>query len=83
MDQSVDCNHLIVQILNPGPSPVVVNKDVRVGVIRPVTDADIVRSIESPKSNSHVGYSECAHLIELMLQTTEHLSSYHKSQDRF
>ena len=57
-----------------------VNKDVRVGVIRPVTDADIVCGIESPKSNSHVGYSECAHLIELMLQNREHLSSYHKSQ---
>ena len=58
----------------------VVNKDVRVGVIKPVTDSDIVCSIESTKSNRHVGHSECAHLIELMLQNTEHLSSYHKSQ---
>ena len=70
----VSCNHLIVQILNPGPAPVVVNKDVRVGVIRPVTDSDIVCSIDSPKSNRHAGHSECAHLIELMLQNTEHLS---------
>ena len=51
------------------PTPVVVNKDVRVGVIKPVTDSDIVCSIESTKSNRHVGHSECAHLIELMLQT--------------
>ena len=58
----------------------VVNKDVRVGVIRPVTDADIVCSIESTKSNRHVSHSECAHLIELILQNAEHLSSYHKSQ---
>ena len=29
----VSCNHLIVQILNPGPAPVFVKKDVRVGVI--------------------------------------------------
>eukprot|EP00731_Ephydatia_muelleri_P028628 Em0020g272a len=88
----VSCNHLVVQVLNPGPAPVVVqvlnpgpapvvvNKDVRVGVIKPVTDSDIVCSIESTKSNRHVGHSECAHLIELMLQNTEHLSSYHKSQ---
>ena len=76
----VSCNHLIVQILNPGPAPVVVNKDVRVGVIRPVTDSDIVCSIDSPKSNRNVGHSECAHLIELMLQNTEHRSSYHRSQ---
>ena len=76
----VSCNHLVVQVLNPGPVPVVVNKDVRVGVIKPVTDSDIVCSIESTKSNRHVGHSECAHLIELMLQNTEHLSSYHKSQ---
>ena len=40
----------------------------------------VVFSIESTKSNRHVGHSECAHLIELMLQNTEHLSSYHKSQ---
>ena len=32
----VSCNHLVVQVLNPGPAPVVVNKDVRVGVIKPV-----------------------------------------------
>ncbi|KAL5503556.1 hypothetical protein EMCRGX_G010521 [Ephydatia muelleri] len=76
----VSCNHLVVQVLNPGPAPVVVNKDVRVGMIKPVTDSDIVCSIESTKSNRHVGHSECAHLIELMLQNTEHLSSYHKSQ---
>eukprot|EP00731_Ephydatia_muelleri_P008199 Em0004g537a len=76
----VSCNHLVVQVLNPGPAPVVVNKDVRVGVIKPVTESDIVCSIESTKSNRHVGHSECAHLIELMLQNTEHLSSYHKSQ---
>ena len=76
----VSCNHLVVQVLNPGLAPVVVNKDVRVGVIKPVTDSDIVCSIESTKSNRHVGHSECAHLIELMLQNTEHLSSYHKSQ---
>ena len=76
----VSCNHLVVQVLNPGPAPVVVNKDVRVSVIKPVTDSDIVCSIESTKSNRHVGHSECAHLIELMLQNTEHLSSYHKSQ---
>ena len=76
----VSCNHLIVQILNPGPAPVVFNKDVRVGMIKPVTDSDIVCSIESPKSNRHVGNNECAHLIELMLQNTEHLSSYHRSQ---
>eukprot|EP00731_Ephydatia_muelleri_P013263 Em0007g573a len=29
------------------------SQDVRVGMIRPVTDADIVCSIESPKSNRH------------------------------
>eukprot|EP00731_Ephydatia_muelleri_P008226 Em0004g564a len=49
----VSCNHLVVQVLNPGPAPVVVNKDVRVGVIKPVTDSDIVCSIESTKSNRH------------------------------
>eukprot|EP00731_Ephydatia_muelleri_P007513 Em0003g1761a len=63
-----------------GASSCGVNKDVRGGVIKPVTDSDIVCSIESTKSNRHVGHSECAHLIELMLQNTEHLSSYHKSQ---
>eukprot|EP00731_Ephydatia_muelleri_P034765 Em0075g18a len=46
----VSCNHLIVQILR---LLWFVNKDVRVGMIRPVTDADIVCSIESPKSNRH------------------------------
>ena len=40
----VSCNHLVVQNLNPGPAPMVVNKDVRVGMIKPVTDSDIVCS---------------------------------------